>query len=202
MHQHIPGFIQALAPVIHRYGYLAVAGLLLLEDFGVPAPGETVLIAAAFYAGLGQLSLPLVIIIGIIGAVIGDNIGFAIGHFGGHPLVLKFGKYVFVTPERLDKTEKFFNRQGPKIIVVARFIEGLRQLNGILAGISEMTWPVFLLYNVIGATLWVGVWSAVGYFGGSHIELFLRFQLYISIAALVAVIGYFGYRAVSKRKSA
>ncbi len=200
MHQQIPGFIQSLSPVIHKYGYLSVAGLLILEDFGVPAPGETVLIAAAFYAGLGQLSLPIVIIIGIIGAVIGDNIGFAIGHFGGHPLILKFGRYVFITPERLHKTEQFFNRQGAKIIIIARFIEGLRQLNGIIAGASEMTWPTFLFFNIIGATLWVSVWSAIGYFGGSHIDSFLRIQGYITVAAILAVAGYAGYRTVTKHK--
>jgi membrane protein DedA with SNARE-associated domain len=200
MHQHIPGFIQALEPTIQKYGYFAVGGLLILEDFGVPSPGETVLIAAAFYAGLGQLSLPMVIIIGILGAVIGDNIGFAIGHFGGHPLILRLGKYVGITPQRLETTTKFFNRQGGKIIIVARFIEGLRQLNGIIAGASEMHWSKFLFFNVIGAALWVSIWSLIGYFGGSHIDTFLKFQAYISIGALLAVAGYAGYKVYSKHK--
>lgn len=83
--QHIPGFITALDPIVSQYGYLGVGGLITLEDFGVPVPGETVLIAAAFFAGLGHLNILLVALIAFIGAVIGDNVGFAIGEYGGHP---------------------------------------------------------------------------------------------------------------------
>ena len=199
--QHVPAIVHSLAPVIDKYGYIAVGGLLILEDFGVPAPGETVLIAAAFYAGLGQLNIFLVIVIGFLGAVIGDNIGFAIGHFGGHPLVERFGKYIFLTPERINKAEAFFKRHGGKVVVIARFIEGLRQANGIIAGISEMHWLRFLTFNVIGASLWVATWSVIGYFGGSHIETFLHYQLYFSIAVVAGVIGYIVYRALKKRHS-
>jgi membrane protein DedA with SNARE-associated domain len=199
--QHIPAVIQSLAPVIDKYGYIAVGGLLVLEDFGVPAPGETVLIAAAFYAGLGQLNIFLVLLIGFLGAVVGDNIGFAIGHFGGHPLAERFGKYIFLTPERINKAEAFFNRHGGKVVAIARFIEGLRQANGIIAGISEMQWLKFLTYNVIGAALWVTVWSLVGYFGGSHITTFLHYQLYASIGAVVVVAGYILFRVIKRRRS-
>lgn len=198
--QHIPAVIQSLAPTIDHYGYLAVGGLLVLEDFGIPVPGETVLIAAAFYAGLGQLHILLVALIGIVAAIIGDNIGFAIGEYGGRPLVERFGKYVFLTPERLDKTEAFFNHHGGKVVVVARFIEGLRQLNGIIAGLSEMRWHKFIMFNAIGATLWVSFWSLVGYYGGSHIDTFLRYQLYISISAVVGILLYFGWRVIKRKR--
>ena len=197
--QQVPAVIQALAPTVDKYGYLGVGVLLMLEDFGVPAPGETVLIAAAFFAGLGQLNLLGVIFIGIAGAVIGDNIGFAIGHFGGHPLVERVGRYVFITPERLHKTEKFFNKNGGKMVVVARFIEGLRQLNGIIAGLSEMRWPAFLIYNVIGASIWVIVWATLGYFGGSHIATFLRYQLYLTLSVLLFIIIYIAYKVLGRR---
>ena len=193
----------ALAPVIHHYGYFAVGGLILLEDFGVPSPGETTLIAAALYAGLGDLNIFLVIIAALLGAIIGDNIGFAIGDFGGRPLVERYGKYVLLTKERLDKAEAFFNRNGGKVVVVARFIEGLRQLNGIIAGISEMRWPSFILFNAIGAALWVGLWSTVGYFGGEHIDAFRKYELYFTLAAGVLLVGYIAYRIIKhKRKAA
>lgn len=188
--QNIPDIVKSLEPIITQYGYFAVGGLLTLEDFGLPVPGETVLIAAAFYAGLGQLNIFLVMIIAFLGAVIGDNIGFAIGQYGGHPLVLRYGKYVFITHERLRRLEEFFNRNGAKVVVVARFIEGLRQLNGIIAGLSEMKWPRFIVFNMIGAALWVSVWSMVGYFGGSHIQTFLRYQAYLSIAAVIFALGF------------
>lgn len=199
---HIPTFIQALAPVVASYGYLGVGSLVTLEDFGVPAPGETVLIAAAFYAGLGQLNIFLVALVGFIGAVIGDNIGFAIGDFGGRPLVEKLGRYVFLTPKRLDSAEKFFNRHGGKVVVGARFVEGFRQLNGIIAGISDMKWPKFLLFNAIGAALWVSLWTSVGYFGGSHIDTFLKYQLYVTIAVIVGIVGFIAYKVWEKRKKA
>src|SRR5690242_15863401 len=101
MSPHLPGIFGTLAPVLNSYGYLAVGGLILVEDFGVPAPGETVLIAAAVYAGAGQLNLVLVALIAFLAAIAGDNIGYAIGRFGGHRLVLRWGRYVFLTRERL-----------------------------------------------------------------------------------------------------
>ena len=126
--------------MLNHYGYLAVAALVLVEDFGIPVPGETILIAASLYAGAGRLNVVLVGVIATLAAIAGDNIGFAIGHFGGRALALRYGKYIFLTAERLDKAEYFFDRHGGKIIVAARFIEGLRQANGIVAGITGMHW--------------------------------------------------------------
>lgn len=200
--QHIPAVINALAPYIDKYGYLGVALLVTLEDFGLPVPGETTLIAAAFFAGVnGHLNIILVAIVAFIAAVIGDNIGFAIGHFGGHPLVERFGKYIFLTPPRIAKAEAFFNRHGGKIIIIARFVEGLRQANGIIAGLSEMRWHKFLFFNMIGAALWVALWSAIGYFGGSHIETFLRYQLYVTIAVVVGIMLFAGYKIIERKRS-
>jgi membrane protein DedA with SNARE-associated domain len=198
--QHIPQVVQTLAPVLHRYGYLAVGGMLLLEDFGLLVPGETVLIAAAFYAGLGHLNIYLVFVIGLLGAVVGDNIGFAIGRYGGHPLVVRLGKYVFLTPARIKKVEDLFRRQGGKIILVARFFDGLRQANGIIAGVTRMRWRTFLTFNVIGATIWVGFWSGVGYFGGNHISLFLRYQWLGTFALVTFIAGYVAFRLVKRRQ--
>jgi membrane protein DedA with SNARE-associated domain len=199
--QHVPAFISALAPIVNQYGYVGVGGLVTLEDFGVPAPGETVLIAAAFFAGLGHLNIVLVALVGFIGAVVGDNIGFAIGNYGGHPLVERFGKYIFLTPDRVGRAEAFFNRHGGKVVVAARFVEGLRQANGLIAGLSEMKWPKFITFNAIGAALWVGLWSAVGYFGGSHIETFLRYQLYFTLGILAIAVLYVGYRVLKRTRT-
>ncbi len=196
--EHLPGFVNTLAPLIHKHGYLAVGGLVLLEDFGVPVPGETILITAAVFAGLGQLNIFLVIIVGFIAAVLGDNIGFSIGKFGGHPLVERVGKYIFLTPERISKTEEFFKRKGGWLVIVARFIEGLRQANGIIAGLAEMPWQLFILYNSIGAALWVGLWSSVGYFGGSHLNTLLHYDVYVSIAAAILILGYLSYKLAIK----
>lgn len=185
--KHLPGVFRHLEGPLHDYGYLAVAGFLFFEDFGVPLPGETMLIAAALYAGTGHLDVWLVGLIGFAAAVLGDNVGYAIGRFGGRRLVERFGKYVFLTPKRLDHAEHFFNDHGGKIVVVARFIEGLRQLNGIIAGTIEMHWAKFVACNALGAALWVSVWTSLGYLAGDHVETISHYFTIIAggIAALV-----------------
>lgn len=199
----LPGFLSSLAPVLDHYGYLAVGGLVMLEDFGIPVPGETILIAAAVYAGAGRLSIVAVGLVAFLAAVIGDNIGFLIGHFGGRALVLRYGKYVLLTSERLDKAERFFRRHGGKVVVVARFIEGLRQANGIVAGTVRMPWHRFLAFNALGAALWAGVWTSIGYLAGSHIEAIYteitRYSLYVLIALAVLVLALIA-RALLRRR--
>lgn len=191
---HLPGVLRSLEPTLNHYGYLAIAGLVLIEDFGVPVPGETVLILGAVYAATGRLSIVLVAVLGFLGAVVGDNIGFAFGRFGGRALVDRYGRYVFLTSERLDKATAFFERHGGKVITIARFIEGLRQANGIIAGMTGMHWARFLAYNALGAALWVGVWASVGYFSGSHITTIYntvtRYSTYLLIAAGVLLVAF------------
>ena len=200
---HLPGVLHALEPTLDSYGYLAVAGFVLLEDFGVPVPGETILIMGAVYAGTGRLNVLLVGLIAFVAAVTGDNIGFVIGHFGGRRLVERFGRYVLLTPERLDKATDFFERQGGKIVAVARFIEGLRQANGIIAGITGMHWAKFLAFNALGAALWVTVWTSVGYFSGSHINTIYnnatRYDAYLAIAVVVLVLASIAWRLRKRR---
>jgi len=137
--------------------------------------------------------------------VLGDNIGYAIGRFGGRKLVDRWGKYVFLTPERLDKTEAFFNRHGDKIIVIARFVEGLRQANGIIAGIAEMHWLRFLACNALGAALWVATWVSVGFFAGQHIttiyNAITRYSLYAAIIAVIAIAVWVGLRVYRRRRA-
>src|SRR3984957_17457851 len=103
----LPGIFKSLAPTLDHYGYFAVGGLVFLEDFGVPVPGETVLIAAAIYAGAGRLNTVLVGVIALAAAIAGDNVGFAIGHFAGRTVVARYGRYVMLTEARLAKAEEF-----------------------------------------------------------------------------------------------
>ena len=143
-------------------------------------------------------------LVAFFAAVFGDNIGYAIGRFGGRRLVERWGKYMFLTPERLDKAEEFFNRHGAKIIIIARFIEGLRQANGIIAGIAQMHWLRFLAYNALGAALWVGTWVSVGYFAGQHIttiyNAITRYSLYVAIAAVVLIVALIARHVIIKRR--
>lgn len=203
--QHLPGVLHSLEPTLNQFGYLAVIGLVFIEDFGIPVPGETVLVLGAVYAGTGRLNVLLVGLLGFCGAVLGDNVGFAIGHFGGRQLAERFGRYVFLTPERLDKATGFFDRHGGKVIVIARFVEGLRQANGIIAGTTGMHWRRFLLFNAIGAALWVAAWTSVGYFSGSHINTIYddatRYDTYLAAAVGVLVLAFIAHRVTRARRS-
>jgi len=195
---HLPGVLHTLEPALSHYGYLAVAGFVLLEDFGVPVPGETVLILGAVYAGTGRLSVWVVGILAFLAAVAGDNIGFAIGHFGGRALIERYGRYILLTRERVDRATAFFDRHGGKVIVVARFVEGLRQANGIIAGLTGMHWRRFLAFNALGAALWVGVWTCVGYFSGNNIDAIyrtaIRYEAYFGAAIGAAIVALVAHR--------
>jgi membrane protein DedA with SNARE-associated domain len=202
----LPGLLGTVAPVLENYGYLAVAGLILVENFGVPAPGETILVAASVYAGTGRLNIVAVGAIAAIAAVVGNCIGYVIGYFGGHALALRFGKYVFLTSERLEKAERFFERHGGPLIVVARFFEGLRQAAGIIAGIAEMPWRRFVVFTTIGAVLWVALWAPLGYLAGNHIGTIytdiVRYSLYLLIALVVLVAAWIGRTVLRRRRRA
>lgn len=180
---------QTLKTLVEHYGYLAVFLLVMLEDFGMPTPGETVLVLAAGFAATGDLSIWAVLGLAFVAAVIGDNIGYGIGHFGGRPLVMRYGSRLGLTEKRYEFAEGFFHRYGDAIVVIARFVEILRQLNGIIAGTLEMPWPKFLAFNSLGAALWVGVWGAVGYFAGEHIHQIATWFSRFSWVAALAIAG-------------
>ena len=201
----LPGFLGSLAGPLDHYGLWAVLLFVLIEDFGIPVPGETILIAASVYAGTGRLNVVAVAAVGFIAAVTGDNIGFAIGHFGGRALALRWGRYVFLTEERLDKAASFFDRHGAWIITVARFVEGLRQANGIVAGITGMRWLRFLIFNALGAALWVGTWVSIGYLAGSHIgsiySYITRYSYYALIVAGLVVVALIARHLLRRRRA-
>ncbi|MCS0604834.1 DedA family protein [Streptomyces sp. LP11] len=190
----LPGPLEHLAPLLGHYGYWAVGAVVLVEDFGVPAPGETILLAAGVYAGAGRLDIVAVAAVAFAAAVVGDNIGYLVGRAGGRAFVHRWGRYVFLTPKRFAAAEAFFGRHGGKIVTVARFVEGLRQANGIIAGTSGMRWRRFLAFNALGAALWVGVWATLAYLAGDHIttvyDEIKHYQLYVvaSVAALLAAL--------------
>jgi membrane protein DedA with SNARE-associated domain len=186
-------------------GYWGLALVVLIEGFGVPAPGETAIIVAAGYAGDGRLNVVVVGILAFVAAVVGDSIGYWIGRAGGRRLVLRFGRYVWLTEARLARAERFMSRRGPIVVAAARFIEGLRQLNGVVAGVTGMRWPRFVVFNAIGAALWVGVWTTAGYFAGDHIQAIEatvhRYQWYAIGTGVLVVAGWIAIRYLRHRRS-
>jgi membrane protein DedA with SNARE-associated domain len=192
--------------VVDKFGYLGVAALVCIESFGVPAPGETAIIAGSAYAGRGHLNIFAVALTAFLAAVLGDSIGYWIGRRGGRPLIRRYGRYVRLTAPRLDRVERFMARHGSKMVVTARFVEGLRQFNGVVAGMTGMPFPRFLAYNVIGAALWVGCWSAVGYLAGNHLDqITATVSRYLAVALGLAILVFIAYvwkRRRTRRKEA
>jgi membrane protein DedA with SNARE-associated domain len=196
----LPGVFQQFEGVLRDWGYLAVGAVLLGENVGLPLPGETILVAAALYAGTGRLSVWLVGMVAFATSVAGACVGYVIGAKGGRRLLERYGKLVFVTPERLDRLERFFERRGAVIVVVGRFIEGARQLMGIAAGVSDMTFKRFVLFTTIGAALWTVFWTGLGYFAGNHVETITHDATYVAVALAVLIVGWIGWHIVRRRR--
>jgi membrane protein DedA with SNARE-associated domain len=204
MSGQLPGVFNSLAPVLDHHGYAALIVLVGVEGFGIPFPGQTMLIAAGIYASSGHLNLVAVLLLGLLAAIVGDNIGYGMGRCAGRRLVLRFGRYVFLTEDRLRSTERFFERRGTLLVPVARFVDGLRQATGIVAGMAQMSWLRFLIYNGLGAVVWVGFWVFLGYLAGDHIGAIYaqieRYEQYV-VAALVVVVLALLARWLLKRHS-
>lgn len=156
----MPGW---LTDLFARYGYAVVFIGVLLENAGAPVPGETMLLAGAALSRCGSLKLSWVIAVAIVGATLGDNLGFFIGRRGGRALVERYGGRLGMTSARLAQFDHFFDRHGAKTVFVARFITGLRVVGAILAGASRLSWSRFLVFNALGAIVWAATFGAVGY---------------------------------------
>ena len=166
----IGGLLDLVRQWVGDYGILAVCVGLLLETLGLPAPGETLLIAGAAAAGQGRLDIRLLLPLAWMAAVMGDNVGFLIGRTGGTRLLRSHGRYLLIRPATLDRAEAFFHRWGPLVVLGGRFVHGLRQLNGIIAGAMGMDWRLFILCNAAGAAAWVGFWGLLAYWLGGRVE--------------------------------
>jgi membrane protein DedA with SNARE-associated domain len=204
----LPGFLNSLQGPLDHYGYGAIALLLLLENIGIPVvPGELALIAGAIFAGTGRAGLNVVLVgvVAVIVVIVGAEIGYVIGKFAGRELILRYGKYVLLTPQHLKRAEAIVSRYGGFVVIIARFIVGLREANGLIAGISQMRWFTFLVFNVIGACAWVATWLTLGYVAGDHIGTIYadinRYLLYVLIGLVVLFAGYIVWRRLRRRGS-
>lgn len=149
--------------LLETWGLAALFLSVTLEAFGLPLPGESAVIAASVAAAAGRFPILAVAAVSVVGAVLGDNIGYLIGRRLGRPAILAHGARFGISAAALDWAEALVRRHGPLIVVIARFIVLLRQMNGLVAGTSAMPWRHFLAANVLGALLWVGTWTTLAW---------------------------------------
>ncbi|OLZ16115.1 hypothetical protein BFX06_03555 [Sulfobacillus thermosulfidooxidans] len=173
----LPGFIRAVEPFLHHYGYLAIFFGVLLEDFGLPLPGETIVLTASILAGQRVFNIVDVIITASFGGIVGDTLGYFLGLRFGHRLLIRFARYVGLRQEWLRRFNHWILHRGVWLVVIARFIDGLRQLNGWIAGANGIIWTRFIPLNMLGAVLWVSAWALSGYFfSGKILAVMERFK--------------------------
>lgn len=197
--------IAAVEPWLDRYGFAAVFAAVGVEGFGIPAPGQTLLIAGAVTAATqNQFHIGLLLLTAFVAAILGSSLGYLIGRRGGRALLRRFR----VDERHLQRVEQGFSRYGGGLIVIGRFFDGLRQLNGIAAGILEMPWWTFTAYNALGAALWVGCWGLGIYYLDEHLHAILGLlrQLNpwvaaVTLAGIALLLAYGWYRRQSNNRA-
>jgi membrane protein DedA with SNARE-associated domain len=194
--------LAALIDIPANVGYAAVFAFIAIETMGIPVPGETALIAGALLAHKGQMDIVVLVVIASAAAIIGDNVGFAIGRKGGRKLFLRPGPFYAQRQRVLEVGEPFFAKHGPKAVFLGRWVSGLRIASAWLAGINQMSWPVFLPWNALGGIVWAatvgfGVY-ALGQVAEDALTIVGPAAGAIVVVALVAYV-YIRHRRATRR---
>lgn len=184
--------IEFLEPYLTApWGYVIVGLATFLENSvgaGVIVPGETLVIVGGFYARIGNLTLALVSAVAVIGAVLGDNLGYWIGRRFGRGFLERHGRKVLVTPERLEAAEAYYERHGGKTVFLGRFIPVVRSVGFIVAGVSRMPWRRFFGYDLTGALIWGVGHSVIGYALGASYQRWERYATPVGLGLLVVLL--------------
>ena len=192
-------FAGNLSHLLATYGYWAVLLFVAVESTGIPFPGETMLVAAAIYAGTHHsFHIPLVILAAAAGAILGDNLGFLVGREGGYRLLRRYGPRVHLDERKLKLGIYLFRRHGAKVVFFGRFVAVLRAWAAFLAGTSRMPWGRFLVYNAAGGILWATLYGLGGYALGDNIH---RLTGPVGIASVVLAVLAIGASLVVLRRN-
>ncbi|MFE4106309.1 DedA family protein [Almyronema epifaneia] len=163
--------LEAIQAIAHQYGYWAVFLGILLENTGIPIPGETVTLVGGFLAGAEELNYWYVLACATAGAILGDNFGYWIGFYGGWPLLTRLGKIFGIEEAKLVAIREDFSKNASKAVILGRFVALLRIFAGPFAGIARMPYFKFLICNLIGAATWASVMVSLAYFVGQVVSL-------------------------------
>jgi len=189
----LESFARFVQDIVLKMGYPGLFALIALESTLIPIPSELVMPFAGFLAAQGHFSLPLVIVINSVAALVGSGICYWIGAVGGKPLLLKYGKWFLIRRHDLEKTEKFFAEHGKATILIARFVPVIRHIISLPAGLARMKLVPFFVQTFIGSTIWGSFLIVLGYELGSRWDTVAnkikRFDLVIGVIIVVAVVG-------------
>ena len=176
--------------LVAQYGYLAVLVFVGFESTGIPLPGETTLVAAALYAGATHnLNIFGVVLAAAVGAILGDNLGYLIGHWGGYRLLLRYGRYIRLSEKRIKIARYLFLRYGGEVVFFGRFTAILRTYAAFLAGTTRMPWRRFLIFNAAGGIVWAAIYGSGAYLLGTQIErVGEELQIVLVAAGVVALV--------------
>ena len=196
-----------LGHLIEHWGYLAIVVFVLLGNLGVPVPEESILVLAGYLVWQGDLRLPLVLLVGVLSAIAGDNLGYWLGRRYGQEAFARYGRWVLLTPARLDATRRFVTRYGAFGVFAARFIAGLRFLAGPVAGSTGLPPLVFVAANALGAVVYVPTMVAAGYgvaYGlGDYLKEFERVvgrvEHVVLLGAILGTIAWLGWQVLRAR---
>jgi len=177
--------IDWLLITIGALGYPGIFILMALESSVIPIPSELVMPPAGYLAQQGQMNMLLAILCGTAGSLAGAYANYFAAHYLGRPLLLKYGKYVWITEKKFAKVERFFRDHGEVSTFVGRLLPVVRHLISLPAGLSGMNHVKFSLYTLAGASLWVTVLTFIGYFIGMNRELIMRYSHHALIGAVV-----------------
>lgn len=196
--EEVAHLVAGLESFVRHYGAFAVMLILAIEALGAPVPGESLLIFASVLAGRGEMSLPSLLIFAWVGSILGDNLGYLIGRKLGRGTILRYGAKVGLTAERFSGIEHVYVRYGSVTVLFARFFSILRQLNGVVAGILGMSWWRFVLFDAVGAALWVMVWVFAPAYFSEHLPFIISMAHHTKVvvsfllaASLILVLGLF-----------
>jgi membrane protein DedA with SNARE-associated domain len=193
--------INAIVELVSQFGYLGIFIMMFLESTFFPFPSEVAMIPAGYLAFQGKMNIYMAIFSGIAGSLLGALFNYFLARSLGRKLLLKYGKYVFIKEETVDKLEKFFTDHGHISTFTGRLIPGIRQLISLPAGLSRMNVAEFSAYTTLGAGIWVAILAALGYFAGANEDLWREYLKEITIGVLVLLgIGIAIYSKKQKTK--
>ena len=193
--------LESVQQIAEHYGYWAVMSGIMLENMGLPIPGETITLVGGFLAGSGDLTYPGVLAAATGGAIVGDNFGYWIGKWGGWPLLKQVGGFFGIAEEQLNQAREEFGRNAARAVFIGRFVALLRVFAGPLAGIAGMPYHRFFVFNTAGAVVWATTIVSLAFFVGRIVPLeqLLAWVSQFGVAALLAVVAFVVYWIIDLR---